>query len=105
ARALMKSKLGDYAGSVEDLKRSVSLDHSPESLLVIEDVLGPATQLAPQNSRGAFQAFATSLEGYAAADDFGAVSQIVNLRLKGEALLATGNTSTAVRVFRELDAV
>ena len=40
---------------------------------------------------------------YAGTDDFGAISQIVNLRVKGEALLATGNTSAAVGIFRELD--
>jgi serine/threonine protein kinase/tetratricopeptide (TPR) repeat protein len=105
ARASMESKLGDFSGLVSDLDRAIKLDHSPESLLSVEAVLGPAIQIAPDSALGGMRRFAVGLEKYQPSGDFGVISQIVQLRIKGEALLAKGNVRAAAQMFRELDAV
>lgn len=105
ARALMKSKLGDLSGLISDLQLAVKLDHSPEALLSVEAVLGPAIQIAPRPVLGKLQALAVDLEKYTPSSDFGLVSQIVQLRVKGEALFATGDLRAAAVIFRELDAL
>jgi serine/threonine protein kinase/tetratricopeptide (TPR) repeat protein len=103
ARAQMESKLGDFSALTSDLDQAVKVDHSPESLLSIEAVLGPALQVAPRGALGGMQRFAAGLEKRLPSGDFGAISQIVQLRVKGEVMLAKGNAKAATRLFRELD--
>jgi tetratricopeptide (TPR) repeat protein len=105
ARAQMDGKLGDFPMVITDLEHAVELDRSPESLLSIEAVLGPAIQTAPHAASGQMRSFAVSLQKYLPGKDYGAIYQIVQLRVQGEALLAEGKVRAAGQVFRELDAI
>ena len=105
ARARMKSMLGDFSGFISDLDHAVRLDQSPESLLSVEAVLGPAIQVAPRGVLGEMRRFAVGLEKRLPSGDLGVISQIVELRVKGEAMLAKGNARAAVQMFRELAAL
>jgi hypothetical protein len=77
----------------------LQLSRTPRNILYADTVLGVAVAKAPKKSVRAFHRQLSEIELSLPSEDYGALSQVVRLRTRGEVLLADGLGTGALKAF------
>jgi tetratricopeptide (TPR) repeat protein len=107
-RAYVDALSGDTDACVADVRAGIALDASPQLLTVASLTLGNAAALAGGPEARRLRDALHQVESLLSRKPLGVVGQIAAYRVHGEALLADGNPSSAMGLFRkasQLDAV
>jgi tetratricopeptide (TPR) repeat protein len=104
-RGWISAKLGRFAECAEDVHEGLKLDSSPSQILRAEDVLGGAITIAPTASTRELRTEMVEIGTRLPKDRPGPSGLILELRTRGEILLAQGHAAAAVAEFRKLDKI
>jgi len=102
-RAYVNGAIGGFARCADDMEKAIDKDKSPFTLLMASEILGQTIPKATGASAVRLRAILNSLERELPSGNFGTVSEIARLRVRGEILLSNGNSSEALAEFRKSD--
>jgi predicted negative regulator of RcsB-dependent stress response len=102
-RAYVNGAAGEFAGCAKDLETALGRDKSPLSLLNASEILGQMIPKANGPNRERLRAILNSLERMLPPEEFGAISAIARVRVRGEILLAKDDSRGALAEFRKAD--
>jgi hypothetical protein len=95
--------MGDLGGCLKDLDQALASDNSPDTLLATSQILGRVMPFAARAPGREIRKMLESLGGRLPKEDFGMISKIARLRLRGEVLLARGDGRAALEEFAKAD--
>lgn len=104
-RAYANGMAGDVKRCVEDVDQALQLDGSPETFLKASVVLGRVHFKSRSAMESTIRTSLAKLAARAPADNYGVISAETRYRVRGELLLAQGDSANALREFRKADSL
>jgi eukaryotic-like serine/threonine-protein kinase len=102
-RAYVNGTDGEFAKCAKDLEIALDKDKSPHTLLVASEILGQVIPKAKGANLKDLRTILNSLERQLPSENFGAISAIARVRVRGEILLSKGDARGALAEFRKSD--
>jgi tetratricopeptide (TPR) repeat protein len=104
-RAYLNFKRRRYDNCLQDIKVALTLDRSPQRSLVAGTLIGRVASDSSRNEKKQFVSVLREIERTLPVQEFAPLSQIVQARLRGEVLLASGAWKGAIAEFKKADAL
>jgi len=100
-RSYILCKIGQFDACLQEITKGLQLDSSPESVIWAAATVGSAIPNMPSKTAQAALVELSATEGLLPEEEIGSEYSIARTQLRGEILLARGDTKKALQYFRK----